>query len=212
MTNTGKTGLRGILVGKLIAALLICAPMTGVAEDLHEPAPTGPANRVATTGPYGGLDSLTGGGPSVSLILGGFERSAMRDVISEKVPSAMPSNGTQITSGFGYRRGRMHRGIDFAGRHGSEIYATADGVVTFAGWQRGYGKVVKIRHAFGFDTVYAHLSKIRVSAGESVARGVQIGDMGSTGRSTGTHLHYEVRVNGAAVNPAKFIEAARHVF
>ena len=81
----------------------------------------------------------------------------------------------------------------------------------FSGWQRGYGKVIKIRHAFGYETVYGHLNRRRVNVGDTVERGDRIGDMGNTGRSTGTHLHYEIRVNGKAVNPAKYIEAARNV-
>ncbi|MEN8891404.1 MAG: M23 family metallopeptidase, partial [Planktotalea arctica] len=96
--------------------------------------------------------------------------------------------------------------------HGTPIYATADGVVTHAGWQSGYGKLVKIQHQFGIETRYAHQSKIRVKVGQRVSRGQRIGDMGNTGRSTGTHLHYEVRVGGKAVNPMIYIKAANDVF
>ena len=86
-----------------------------------------------------------------------------------------------------------------------------------ASWSRpgresGYGNVVRVQHEFGFETVYAHLSRIRVKVGQQVSRGVQIGDMGSTGRSTGSHLHYEVRVNGQPVNPMTYLEAAKDVF
>ena len=95
---------------------------------------------------------------------------------------------------------------------GTPIFATADGVVVAAGRESGYGNVVRIQHEFGFETVYAHLSKIRVKVGQQVSRGVQIGDMGSTGRSTGSHLHYEVRVNGQPVNPMTYLEAAKDVF
>jgi len=91
------------------------------------------------------------------------------------------------------------------------IYATADGIVTQAGRQRGYGRVVKIRHAFGFETVYAHLNRTRVKVGQRVGRGDRIGDMGSSGRSTGNHVHYEIRIDNKPVNPVKFIEAARDV-
>ncbi|MEC7669814.1 MAG: M23 family metallopeptidase, partial [Pseudomonadota bacterium] len=96
--------------------------------------------------------------------------------------------------------------------HGTPIYSTADGVVVHAGWQSGYGRLVKIQHEFGIETRYAHLSKIRVNVGQRVSRGERIGDMGNTGRSTGTHLHYEVRVGGEAVNPMTFIKAANNVF
>ena len=97
-------------------------------------------------------------------------------------------------------------------RAGTPIFATADGVVVDAGRESGYGNVVRIQHEFGFETVYAHQSKIRVKVGQQVSRGVQIGDMGSTGRSTGSHLHYEVRVNGQPVNPMTYLEAAKDVF
>lgn len=106
----------------------------------------------------------------------------------------------------------MHNGHDFAGPHGTDIVSTADGTVTFAGWQSGYGKLVKIRHAFGFETRYAHLTTIRVKRGQRVSRGQHIGDMGSTGRSTGTHLHYEIRSGGTALNPKPFVDAGRNVF
>ena len=106
---------------------------------------------------------------------------------------------------------RMHNGMDFAAPRGTPIYAGGDGVVSFSGRQSGYGIVVKIRHAFGFETVYAHLSKSRVKVGQRVERGERIADMGSTGRSTGSHLHYEIRIDGKPVNPNKFIKAARNV-
>ena len=109
-------------------------------------------------------------------------------------------------------RSRMHAGVDLAGPRGTPIFATADGVVVAAGPESGYGNVVRIQHEFGFETVYAHQSRIRVKVGQQVSRGVQIGDMGSTGRSTGSHLHYEVRVNGQPVNPMTYLEAAKDVF
>ena len=106
----------------------------------------------------------------------------------------------------------MHSGIDLAAYSGSKIHATADGVVTKA-WPNGaYGKLIEIRHALGYSTRYAHLKKIRVKYGQRVARGDIIGDMGNTGRSTGTHLHYEIRKNGKAINPMTYIKAARNVF
>jgi len=125
----------------------------------------------------------------------------------------MPVNeGVRLTSGFGQRWGRLHAGTDFAGAHGTPIMATADGVVSHAGWQSGYGRLVKIEHAFGIETRYAHMSRIRVKPGQRVSRGDRIGDMGNTGRSTGTHLHYEVRVDQKAINPMTYIKAAKNVF
>jgi murein DD-endopeptidase MepM/ murein hydrolase activator NlpD len=131
----------------------------------------------------------------------------------------MPVTSTfRFTSGFGNRRDpkgrgrRMHAGVDLAGPRGTAIFATADGVVESAEYESGYGNVVRIRHEFGFETVYAHQSKLRVKPGQKVSRGDRIGDMGSTGRSTGVHLHYEVHLNGRPVNPMPYLEAARHVF
>ncbi|MBM9595371.1 DUF5930 domain-containing protein [Roseitranquillus sediminis] len=139
------------------------------------------------------------------------EMDAYREA-TEKAPFAVPlKTAYRHTSGFGPRWGRQHEGTDFAGAHGSPILATADGVVTFAGRQSGYGNIVKIRHEFGIETRYAHLSRLKVEVGQRVSRGDQIGDMGNTGRSTGTHLHYEVRVNGTPIDPMTYIKAARDV-
>ena len=134
-------------------------------------------------------------------------------IAMDKIPLANPVKGNfRYTSGFGPRWGRMHKGLDFAAEYGKPIRTTADGVVTFAGWQGDYGRVVKIRHEFGLETYYAHLAKIRVNRGQRVSRGDRIGDMGNSGRSTGTHLHYEIRVNGKAINPMIYIRASRNVF
>lgn len=128
------------------------------------------------------------------------------------IPSAKPAQFAAMSSGFGYRRdpftggGAMHSGIDFKGPHGTPILAAARGVVSHAGWQAGYGKTVEVTHQNGLMTRYAHLSRIAVRAGESVEQGVIIGGMGSTGRSTGTHLHFEVRLNQRAINPRPFLE------
>lgn len=131
----------------------------------------------------------------------------------EKMPLAMPvKSAFRYTSPFGRRWGRAHEGIDMAGPVGSPIFATGDGVVVFAGWQSGYGNLIKIKHELGTETRFGHLSKIRVKVGQKVSRGARIGDMGNTGRSTGSHLHYEVRVNGRAVDPMSFIKAAQNVF
>ena len=131
----------------------------------------------------------------------------------EKTPFDMPVKGSfRYTSGFGPRWGQMHRGVDLAAKSRSPIYATGDGVVTRAGWNGGYGRVVYVKHEFGVETRYAHLARIRVKKGQRVSRGQKIGDMGNSGRSTGTHLHYEVRVGGKAVNPMIFIKAGRDVF
>jgi murein DD-endopeptidase MepM/ murein hydrolase activator NlpD len=142
-----------------------------------------------------------------------LDRMNLMRIAVEKIPYAMPLQSSyRFTSPFGRRWGRQHAGVDLAAPRGTPIFATADGVVTAAGRESGYGNVVRIRHEFGFETVYAHQSRIRVKVGQEVSRGVQIGDMGSTGRSTGSHLHYEVRVNGQPVNPMTYLEAAKDVF
>ncbi|WP_435259129.1 DUF5930 domain-containing protein [Thioclava sp. FR2] len=152
-------------------------------------------------------------------ILQGLDRMNLYRLAAFKAPFAMPVKGSfRWTSGFGYRRDpkgagtRMHEGTDMAGAYGLPIYATGDGVVTYASWDSGYGRLVKIKHEFGIETRYAHMSAIRVNVGDRVSRGDRIGDMGNSGRSTGTHLHYEIRIGGRAVNPMTFIKAANHVF
>ncbi|WP_211286101.1 M23 family metallopeptidase [Roseovarius confluentis] len=146
-------------------------------------------------------------------ILQGMDKLNLYRIAAQKAPFAMPVRSSfRFTSGFGMRWGRMHSGTDFAAPHGTPIFSTADGVVVHAGWQSGYGRLVKIQHEFGIETRYAHMSKLHVRKGQRVSRGDRIGDMGSTGRSTGTHLHYEVRVGGKAVNPMIYIKAARDVF
>ncbi|KAJ54470.1 peptidase M23 [Actibacterium mucosum KCTC 23349] len=142
-----------------------------------------------------------------------LDRLNLYRIAAEKTPFDMPLRSAyRFTSGFGPRWGRMHNGADFAGAHGSPVYSTADGVVLKADWASGYGRLITIQHEFGIETRYAHLAKIRVKVGQRVSRGERIGDMGNSGRSTGTHLHYEVRVGGKPVNPMTYIKAARDVF
>lgn len=146
-------------------------------------------------------------------ILDGLDRLNIYRIAAQKAPFALPVKAAfRFTSPFGTRWGRMHNGTDFAASHGTPIYSTADGVVISAGWGQGYGNLVKIQHDFGIETRYAHMSKLLVKVGERVSRGQQVGAMGSTGRSTGTHLHYEVRVGGKPVNPMTYIKAAKDVF
>ena len=129
------------------------------------------------------------------------------------VPSIDPVENLRTTSGFGPRRAPMrgasrnHKGIDFAGPIGTPIYATADGLIGRAKWVRGYGKFIEIEHGNELQTRYAHLSAMNVRYGQRVKKGDVIGYMGSTGNSTGSHLHYEVRIAGRAVNPLAFLAA-----
>ena len=154
-----------------------------------------------------------GGAESAARILEGLDRMNMYRIAVEKTPLAFPlKTAYRYTSGYGRRWGRMHEGIDLAGAMGSPIYVTADGTVTHAGWENGYGNMVEVRHDFGMTTRYGHLSGIDVSVGQKVSRGDKIGAMGNTGRSTGTHLHYEIRQGGSATNPMTFIKAGSNVF
>ncbi len=130
------------------------------------------------------------------------------------VPVRKPVTGpVDMTSPFGVRpdpfngRPAMHTGIDMRGEIGEPVHATATGRVTIAGWDGGYGKMVEINHGNGLATRYGHLSKIDVKVGQHIRIGEVIGHIGSTGRSTGPHLHYETRINGEAVNPQKFLRA-----
>lgn len=133
------------------------------------------------------------------------------------IPSLRPVEGYRLTSSFGtrndpFRRGRrMHNGLDMAGPIGTPIYATADGIVGRAQWLGGYGKYVEINHGGEIQTRYGHMSRILVEPGARVTRGQLIGRMGSTGRSTGSHLHYEVRIAGRPVNPMPFMTSGAYL-
>jgi len=148
-----------------------------------------------------------------SRILKNLDELNLYRIAIEKYPFYHPiQTASRFTSGYGPRWGRMHNGTDFAAPHGTPIRSTADGIVTYVGWQSAYGRLIKIKHDFGIETRYAHLSKFRVKKGQRVSRGQHIGDMGNTGRSTGTHLHYEIRIGGKPINPMKYIKAAQNVF
>ncbi|PID49602.1 MAG: peptidase M23 [Proteobacteria bacterium] len=186
------------------------------------------------TPPRGGLEEnyMPAVTPSVSnqALLGTFEQTEMqidrhRSVLEglyqilaglaleqEIVPSFSPVNKGYISSRFGSRRdpfnGRMrqHRGLDFAGPKGTDIYSVAGGVVSFVGRRGGYGKVVEVDHGSGFLSRYAHLNEVLVENGTVVTKGSRIAAMGSTGRSTGSHLHLEILQNGEPVDPEQYLE------
>ena len=127
-------------------------------------------------------------------------------------PSIRPSSAP-ISSGFGYRLDpfgkrstKRHNGVDFAGKPDSPIVVTADGVVRHAGWVPSYGQAILVDHGFGYSTLYAHTTGIQVKSGDVVKRGEKIATMGSSGHSTGTHLHYEVWKDGQAVNPRNYFK------
>ena len=142
---------------------------------------------------------------------------------SVSIPSRMPVSGAALTSGFGMRwhpviGGRhQHKGVDLAEPVGSPVYATADGMVSRADWFSSYGLFISLEHGGNIQTRYGHLSRLNVAAGQAVHKGDLIGYVGTTGRSTGPHLHYEVRIAGVAVNPIPYLQggvqtaAAAHV-
>jgi murein DD-endopeptidase MepM/ murein hydrolase activator NlpD len=126
-------------------------------------------------------------------------------------PTAWPVHGW-ISSGFGKRvdpvsgRAGFHTGVDIANDTGTPVHCTADGKVSFAGWEGGYGKLVIVSHGHGFSTYYGHLSEIKTAAGARVERGDVVGLMGATGNTTGPHVHYEIRLFGVPVNPIKYMQ------
>ena len=133
------------------------------------------------------------------------------------IPQVIPAASTLITSGFGYRSDpfagspAFHAGLDFKGPTGAPIYSAAKGKVAFVGRRPGYGNCVEINHGNGLRTRYAHMSAFRTRPGAMVTAGQVIGAVGSTGRSTGPHLHFEVRLHGQPVNPRPFLEEAPNV-
>ncbi len=139
-----------------------------------------------------------------------WESLSMQQSLMRATPSIRPSRG-YLTSEFGYRPSplsgqlKFHSGIDFGVPPGTPVHATADGVVSFAGFDAGYGKLVSIDHGYGVVTRYAHNSEIFVTVGQKIKRGDVVSASGSTGQSTGPHCHYEVRVNGVPVDPTNYI-------
>lgn len=144
-------------------------------------------------------------------------RMSALDQARSRMPQVLPASVDSISSGFGYRsdpftrHGSFHPGLDFRGPLGAPIYAAARGVVSFVGQRSGYGNCVEVTHGSGLVTRYAHMSAFRSHVGQQVVAGQTIGAIGSTGRSTGPHLHFEVRINNRPTNPRPFLEARSHV-
>lgn len=187
--------------------------ITGMAGAMCAAAPAAAASNDDPFGDESELN-MTPLGPSdvgFSTLFSSMQRMDGSAKSAAYIPSGRPVEKLTLTSNFGARsdpfngRARMHKGIDIPGPVGTPIYATADGIVNRAGWASGYGNLIQISHGSGMETRYGHLSKLIVAANSYVRRGQIIGLMGSTGRSTGSHLHYEVRVDGAAINPLPFV-------
>ena len=168
-------------------------------------------------GPYEAVEPVRAADPNFKALFMSWTKLEQLEQGTIAIPSAEPVKGSKFTSGYGVRsdpfRGRaaMHAGIDLAGPVGTPIDATADGTVGRSRWVSGYGNLVELEHGRGIQTRYGHLSKSLVSEGAKVKRGDMIALMGSTGRSTGSHLHYEVRIDGKAVNPIPFMQSSDYL-
>jgi murein DD-endopeptidase MepM/ murein hydrolase activator NlpD len=153
----------------------------------------------------------------VTVLESKLSRMAALNDLMRCVPLISPVDNYQLTSPFGKRKDPItgqpafHKGIDIGGWAGIKVHATAAGTVTYAGRKGGYGYMVKVDHGCGIQTLYAHLKRIKVNKGQEIDHRTVIGTLGSSGRSTGPHVHYEVIVDGKVYNPAAFIEAGRHV-
>ena len=188
---------------------LAIGPVGGDVEaQIPGPAPAAEASLTALPGKLSSLETEAG-----------RQEQSLRELqeyfddqrsLLASTPSIWPARGW-VTSDFGTRldpwtaERRMHEGLDIATPHGQPVYTPSDGTVVFAGTEGSYGKVLVLDHGYGVKTRYAHLSEIFVRTGGRVRRGDKVAAVGNTGRSTGTHLHYEVRVNGIPENPRKFI-------
>jgi murein DD-endopeptidase MepM/ murein hydrolase activator NlpD len=177
---------------------------------------SGSFTRTGLGGPYvPAQDGAAGADPRFADLFVNWQRVEQLEDAMASLPSFVPARSYTLTSSFGFRydpfhgRGAQHAGLDMAGAHGEPIYAAAAGRVVRAERYGAYGNTVDIDHGRGILTRYAHLSAINVSVGDRVDIGERIAAMGSTGRSTGTHLHYEVRIDGQPVNPRPFIESSR---
>jgi murein DD-endopeptidase MepM/ murein hydrolase activator NlpD len=169
-------------------------------------------------GGQGGPFDSANGDPTFKQLFSSWKKLDSLQNGAIAIPSDKPVRTGAFTSGYGVRsdpfqgRAAMHAGIDLSGPVGTPIYATADGTVTAAGWNSGgYGNLVKIDHGRGIETRYGHMSSIAIYPGQHITRGQLIGRMGSTGRSTGSHLHYEVRIDGRAVNPIPFMKSTDYL-
>jgi murein DD-endopeptidase MepM/ murein hydrolase activator NlpD len=169
-------------------------------------------------GPFEPVETVRAADPAFKALFNSWTKLDQLEQGTVAIPSTEPVRGTNFTSGYGVRsdpfkgRAAMHAGIDLAGPIGTPIYATADGVVQRSEYNNGgYGNLVELDHGHGIQTRYGHLSRSMVTAGQKVKRGDMIALMGSTGRSTGSHLHYEVRIDGKAVNPVPFLQSTSYL-
>lgn len=222
---SGQVGLMQAEILRLNALGERLVNMAGLDEeefDFHAPPPQGGPDTESSDRPAA-IDTLAEELAQVLSELDDRERKLtlleelimkrhLGDSGEQSALSGWPVRSGYITSTFGFRRdpyrGRsaFHKGVDFAGARGSPVLAVAEGVVTFSGKQSGYGNLVEIRHKDGLVTRYGHCQKLLVSEGATIDRGQTIATLGSTGRSTGPHVHFEVLVDGKQVNPLTYID------
>jgi murein DD-endopeptidase MepM/ murein hydrolase activator NlpD len=195
-----------------LAACAVAVAGCGVAQANDAAAVGGPLEGVAAAGAATTAAVDTASDAQFRSLFQTWQKLDVKEQTVIAIPSMQPVDNVRLTSTFGVRSdpfhggAAMHAGIDIPGPVGTPVYATADGVVGRAGVAGGYGNLVTLDHGKGIETRYGHLSKILVEPNTRVRRGQLIGLMGSTGRSTGSHLHYEVRIDGAAVNPVPFMQ------
>lgn len=216
--RTNSATLAGMLprAGQQVAALIGAAPAGAPRVEvvlrrlgLDPQRFLGPAAKGGKGGPF-----IAANDPRVRTLQADAARQAAVAASFASIPAFLPVNQPKESSGFGYRSdpfhggGAFHAGLDLTGRNGDAIHAAADGVVVRAGWWAGYGKVVVVDHGNGMETRYGHMSRFHVKAGDVVRQGEAIGAMGSTGRSTGTHLHFEIRLDGQPIDPQPFLDLA----
>jgi murein DD-endopeptidase MepM/ murein hydrolase activator NlpD len=188
------------------AAGLLCAASPAFAEN-------GSTDIASSIPSVAGETSLGAQDTEFRALFADWKSLENRDTGRISIPSGKPVDSFKLTSQYGFRadpfagRRARHKGVDMAGPIGTPIYATADGIVGRAQWVGGYGKYVELNHGGEIQTRYGHMSQILVEPNQRVTKGQIIGLMGSTGRSTGSHLHYEVRIAGNSVNPMPFISS-----
>lgn len=209
-------------VYRVVSAFLALGtlPLLAVPASAAEPTAAAPAVAKAVGGPLEPLDAAVINDKADPQFRSLFTSWKKLDQLAQGViaiPSQKPIQNMSFSSGFGVRsdpfRGyaAMHAGVDMPSPAGTPVYATADGIVGRSEWCNGYGKLVEIEHGKGVQTRYGHLSQLLVEPNTRVRRGDLIGRVGSTGRSTGNHLHYEVRIDGRAVNPLPFLQGSDYL-
>ncbi len=205
MPSADTTALSPRLVRFILLGAL-CAGLGGLAVPTSTSA--APAMALSATQEASSLHAPVFAAPTV--VPKPVRRVARATRHLHRAPRWVRPVGAGIVSAYGQRWGRMHKGVDFGAGYGAPIRAVGDGVVIGAGYlasESGYGKIVLIRHAGGDVTAYAHMSRVSVNAGERVRAGEVVGQVGSTGHSSGPHLHFEVRIGGSQVNPLRWLRS-----